>query len=490
MSDRLTMVQTIKYMLNSKELYKKLLFTIGILILFRLGSNLTIPGVTAQANDTSNPLAALMGGKNGNDLLSVLGMLGGGGLRRFSIFALGISPYIMSTIIVQLLSSDVIPSWTHLNKSGEAGRKRLDFYGRIMTFFIAIAQGYAFTATLQSSNAISFTKDNGLFTSFYVVMVLVGGSYLSLWFGDRITKSGLGNGVSLLIFSGIVANLPWNFFEIFQNAINPTGPLVYIFKGILDSIFCVLIFIVLTVATVYLSQSLRKIPVQNLGAGLALKNEEISYLPLRVNSAGVIPVIFSSAILTTPITITQFISNDEVKSVITTIFSTSQPFGMFLYFALTFAFTYFYSHITVNSEDIAENFRKNGTFIPGINPGKDTENYLKTTLNRLNFIGGFTLAVIAVFPYIMAKVLNIPSQIAMGGTGLIILVGVAIDTLTQIQGRIRQKSYSEFKSQTIFLDDIRNANVMNQENKKFEIIQDGYSKNNDPNSGEFGGWLW
>lgn len=261
MNRQLGFLETIKYVFVSNELRKKLIFTVLMLIMFRIGANITIPGVT-----TSNQGGATPSGDSSQSLSSLLGMLGGGGLKQFSIFALGLSPYIMGTVIVQLLSSDIIPSWTRLAKSGELGRKKLDLYGRYITVFIGITQAYALTSAMSSSGSISFSGTSW-FSSIYLVSILVGGSFFSLWIGDMISKKGLGNGTSLIIFTGVAANLPWNFYDIFNSLFN-TSSLISVFSGLLDALFYIAIFAGLLIGTVFLNQSIRKIPVQGVGSGL------------------------------------------------------------------------------------------------------------------------------------------------------------------------------------------------------------------------------
>lgn len=420
------------------ELRKKFLFTLILLIGFQIGCSFTLPGVTLQ-ND-QNPLS---NNTPSGDLISLMGLFGGGGTTRFSLFALGVSPYILATVIVQLLSADVIPAWARLNKAGEAGKKQLDFIARCISIVIALLQGIAVTTAMKSSNAIEFSQT--IWTYVYITGLLTGGSFISLWFADRISEHGIGNGVSLIIFSGIVARIPWAFLTMIVSMFQQIHTLSSFLSLFLQNIFSVGIFILIIILTAYLLQSIRKIPIRQTGTGLTKGDQETksSYLSLRINNAGVIPVIFASAVLAIPITITNFTSNQTAKDVINIIFSTQHICGIIFYFLLILAFTFFYAGIVIKPKDLAENLQKNGSFIPGVRQGLPTQSYLERILARLNLMGGLFLAFVSSLPFLLT-VMNISSlTMSVGGTGMIIIIGVAINVTDQLKSRLTQHDYMQ-----------------------------------------------
>ena len=416
----------IKDVFKNKGLFKRVLYTVFILLIFRVAANILIPGVSLGNNST----------QNGGSLLNVVSILGGGGLRHFSIVALGVSPYITATIITQLLSADVVPYFTRLNKSGERGRIRIDLINRFLTIGFAFLQGYAVIASLQHTGGLLVTSNIGIA---YILFVITGGTIMSLYLGDRINVKGVGNGTSMIIFSGIVANIPWNFAAIWNNTVFYNQPTQLVI-GLITYFFYMLLFLSIIVLTVFLYQSVRKIPIQNTGSGLSMDNKDTSYLPLRINSAGVIPVIFASALLTTPLTIAQLFPNyDPNNSIVAFLFSFNKPVGLTFYFLLIVLFTFFYSQVAVNPDQITENLQKNGSFIPGVSPGVATKAYIKRILNRLNLSGGIFLGMICALPYIITIIKGLPSALVIGGTGVIIMVGVSLDTIQQLKGRVIQE---------------------------------------------------
>ena len=416
---------------KDKKLLKRVFFTVFMLLIFRVAANILIPGVSLGQNNTAS----------GGSLLNVISILGGGGLRHFSIVGLGVSPFITATIITQLLSADVVGFLTRMNKSGERGRKKIDLINRFLTVGFAFLQGYAIVASLQQSGALLLTSAIGVV---YILFVLTGGTLFSLYLGDRINVHGVGNGTSMIIFSGIVANLPWNFFNIWKTTVPFNVPTEMII-GLVTYFFYLLLFVVIIVLAIFLYQSVRKIPIQNTGSGLSVDNKKSSYLPLRINSAGVIPIIFSSALLTTPLTIARLFPDYNAKtSVVAQIFSFNQPIGLTLYFLLIVGFTFFYSQIAVNPDQITDNLQKNGSFIPGISPGKDTRKYIVRILNRLNLSGGVFLGAICALPYVITIIKGLPSSLVVGGTGVIIMVGVSLDTIQQLKGRVIQEKLKSF----------------------------------------------
>ncbi|CRX36879.1 / secY / SecY translocase /:368145 Reverse [Candidatus Hepatoplasma crinochetorum] len=429
----------IKEIFTNRKILKRILYTLIFILLFRLGTLITIPGVTLSDQDFA--------GDTNSQFLSLLNIIGGGGLLTFSIFALGVTPYITASIIIQLLSSDVIPYLTRLNKQGEKGRIKIEKITRIVTIFIAIIQAFAIVLAMNSSG---FIEQGTLFNSewamiLFAVLVMVTGSMVSIWIADQITMKGVGNGTSLLIATGIVARIPYKFENIWGSFINDDS---FIFTGFMLVLFYLAIALMFVFLLSFFEISERRIPIQQTGKGLNLESDKQTYLPLKINPAGVVPVIFASAIITLPPTIAQFFPDSGFKEWVIINFSLTSALGLTLYGLLIIAFTYFYSQININPEETAKNFQKSSTFIVGVKPGKETETYLTKTVNSVATYGAFLLAFIAVLPFILTF-FGVSQSAALGGTGLIILVSVGIDTTDQIKSRIlaeRTKAQAKTKA--------------------------------------------
>ncbi len=436
------MVGYVKEVFKNLKLIKKILFTLGILLVFRLGAFITVPGAHLLNNSNQNQ----------NSFIELLNTLGGGAIKRFSILSLGVSPYITASIIIQLLSSDVVPYLTRLSKGGEKGRIKIDKITRWITLGLAIVQGVALSFALTHNS--SFRID-GIFgekiwlTYAFIVITLAGGSMFTLWMADQITIKGVGNGVSLIIFSGIVAQLPVTFKGALGNYYDSTAAnhLLGILK--FGSYAFLFLFLIFLIGFVY--QSERHIPIQQTGKGLNLNHDKVPYLPIKVNSAGVIPVIFASSILMIPLTVSQFFngsSHDFVNNAnffIQTNLNFTSWLGLGLYSLLILTFTFFYAHVVINSEQISENFQKSGTFIPGIRQGKNTQKYITRSVTILSIFGALFLTTIAALPYLQTALFSVPRVVAIGGTGVIIVVGVAVETVNQIRGRLTTSKYSNIK---------------------------------------------
>ena len=424
---------------KDKKLMKMIGITILVLILFRIGSSITIPGINLAKVNSS--------GADSNQFINMLNLLGGGGLKRFSIFSLGVSPFITASIIVQLLSSDIVKPLARWTKTGEKGKKKIDILTRILTLPFAILQSFAILNLLSNLNVISlgsFTIANWI----YYIGISVAGCYASLFLADVIGKYGIGNGTSLIIFAGIVANLFSNFFVAYGALTTGKAGTNAVFLSLINFFAYIVLFFILIIAVVFINDSKRKIPIQQTGSGLATKAEEMTFIPIKVNPAGVIPVIFASSILTIPITIAQFLPSTNVaKSVIETYFTFNSWVGISIYFVLTLLFTFFYAFIQVNPNRLAENFKKNGSFIPGIRPGDDTEKYIGKVLTRVTVVGALFLAVIASIPYIINVLVKIPSGSAIGGTGIVILIQVSLDWYNNIRTRLTKGDYSRIRKE-------------------------------------------
>ncbi len=435
--------------LKNKEIMNRILFTILILFIFRIGCQITVPGATLQSENLSQYLES-------NNALALMNILGGGTLQTFSIFALGVSPYITAQIIVQLLATDVLPALTELKRQGQYGRKKMEMATRYLTLMLGAVQAYGIIKTMETSELVSFTAgSNPWLTYVYVVIVMLAGSMVVMWLGDQISVKGIGNGISMIIFAGIVCSLPNQISTAFQRWIlgaNP-GDAAQI-RGVFSFLLYILSFLLIISFVTFVELSKRKIPVQHSGkgGGQTQSMAKASFLPIKINSAGVIPVIFASSIMTAPSIITAFVGGDTnaewlhvfSSSQMTDMGSWQMPWGLIIYLALTIMFTFFYANLQINPEQLAENFQKNGSYIPGVRPGLETERYVRKVLNRVTFIGAMALAIIAALPSVLTLTVfkDYPS-LALGGTGLIIVVGVALELNSQIDGLLAGKSFDE-----------------------------------------------
>ena len=435
---------------KNKEVVSRIFFTVMILFVFRIGCAIPTPGI--DASEFTDQLT-----NNTNNILSLMNLLGGGALQNFSIFALGVSPYITAQIIIQLLSMDFLPALTELNRQGQYGRRKIEMATRYLTLMLAAVQAYGIIQTAKNTSWITFTMDESFLTYAYIVTVMVGGAMLVMWLGDQITTKGIGNGISVIIFAGIVCSLPSQISTAFNKWVltNWNHSNIEVTKGVLQFALYILAFILIIAFVVFIELSKRKIPVQHATrSGGSEKLSKASFLPIKVNSAGVIPVIFASSILMVPSVIATFISSDAANAEWLKVFQYNQlvntggvmvPWGLMIYVVLVFAFTFFYANLQINPAQLAESFQKNGSYIPGIRPGIETEKYVSRVLNRVTLIGAFALTFIAALPVILtlSGVFGNDSSLALGGTGLIIVVGVALELNNQINGLIAGKSYDE-----------------------------------------------
>jgi preprotein translocase subunit SecY len=436
---------------KNKDVVNRIFFTIMILLVFRIGAAITVPGVTLSS-DLTNAM-------NSSNALSLMNLLGGGALQNFSIFALGVSPYITSQIIVELLSMDVLPALSELRKQGETGRHKIEMATRYLTIMLGAVQAYGIIKMMESSKYVTLASTDAM-TYTYLVIIMLAGGMLVVWLGDQITVKGVGNGISVIIFAGIVVSLPNQIATAYQKWItmNQGRDAQYLLTGVLQFVVYLLCFVAIIAFVVFIETSVRKIPVQQAGRGSNAKMSSASFLPIKLNSGGVIPVIFASSILMAPSVIASFISTNAANASWLKIFSISEsyqmpgangttwpmPWGLLIYLVLIIAFAFFYSEMQINPQQLAENFQKNGSYIPGIRPGNETERYITKVLNRVTFMGAMALAFIAALPVILtlSGVFGTDSSLAFGGTGLIIVVGVAIELNNQIDGLLAGKSYS------------------------------------------------
>ncbi len=439
---------------KNKEIVGRIFFTVMILFVIRIGAAITVPGV-AVGEQLSNAM-------NSGNAVAMMDLLGGGALSNFSVFALGVSPYITAQIIVELLSKDVLPALTDLSKQGQYGRKKIEMATRYLSLLLGAVQGYGIIMTLKNNSYLSLTMDDSFWTYAYIVTVLLAGSLLEMWLGDQITEKGLGNGISVIIFAGCVRSLPTQISTAWSKWVsaNIGHASSDIIQGVFTFALYILAYVAIVAGVVFFELARRKIPVQSAGKGGATPSmARASFLPIKVNSAGVIPIIFASSIMMAPSVIASFISSDAANAQWLQIFNYSvmyempgingdtwkMPWGLLIYLVLVIAFTFFYAQMQIDPETLADNFQKNGSYIPGIRPGKETERYVGKVLNRVTFIGAFALAAIAAIPLALtlSGVFGNDTSLAIGGTGMIIIVGVAIEINSQIDGLLAGKSFEE-----------------------------------------------
>ncbi|MBE3599015.1 MAG: preprotein translocase subunit SecY [Limnochordaceae bacterium] len=420
------MIEALRNAVRIEDLRNKLLYTVAMLAIFRVGSYIPVPGVDAAA------LAERFRTGETN-IFSFLDLFAGGAFSNFSIFAMSVTPYITASIIVQLLTV-VIPKLEEMAKEGVEGRKQLAQYTRYGTVLLAVIQAIG---TVSLARAYNVLRDSSLFSMVLIVTTLTAGTVLLMWLGEKISENGIGNGISLIIFAGIVARLPSGAIGVIR-AVGEGG------ISILSLIVFAILAVALIAAIVLMQEGQRRIPVQYAKrvVGRRMYGGQSTHIPMRVNQAGVIPIIFAASVLTFPLTIAQFI---PAASVIDRFLGYGTTLYNSLYAILVIFFTYFYTAVTFNPRDVADNMKKYGGFIPGIRPGQPTAEYLDRVLTRITLVGALFLAFIAIVPYVLAGVTHIPrSFITIGGTGLLIVVGVALDTLKQIEAHLLMRQYEGF----------------------------------------------
>ena len=438
------MFKTIKNALKTPDVRKKLLYTLLLIVIFRLGCYITVPGVDTFA------LSEAFGEANG--MASLIDLISGGAFSRFSIFAMSISPYITASIVLQLLSM-VIPALERLTKEGgEEGRRKINKYTKILTVFLALIEGLGIYLSYSSSGIFI---DTSFMTGFTVVISLMAGTALLMWLGDEITNKGIGNGISIIIFIGIIAGLPGAITDIWY-LIMGTG--VFNTTGLLIALAIIIGAIILVAAVVFVQQAERRVPVQysKRVVGRRMVGAQNTHIPLKLVMAGVMPIIFASSFLTFPAMIIQMFIPDIASQTgfWATIYnfsiasSTSQVglgytiANALVYLLLIVGFTFFYTYATFNPAEVSNNIKKNGGFIPGIRAGKPTTDYLSSIISKLTWFGGFYLAIIAILPMLVRFIPNI--NLAFGGTSILIVVGVALETIQQLESQLVMRHYKGF----------------------------------------------
>lgn len=403
---------------TNKDLRKRILFTLGCLAIFALGTNIMVPG----AKEITQNLG----------FLELLNLMSGGGLKSFSVFALGVGPYITASIITQLLQMDIIPYFKELKEQGATGRQKINRINRYLGIIFAVIQGYFFS--------YAFLKGAGTGVIIRSTIYLTAGTAFLLWIGDEITKKGIGNGVSLLIMAGIVNTLPQTFITAFNELV--LAETFTTWTGIILFILFVIVYLGIIVGVIYMQQAERRVPIQYSNRTASAYGGEKSFIPIKLNSVSVIPVIFASAIIGIPSLIATVINKTAFTNFVDNYINYTSYTGFLLYMVLIFLFGYFYTLLELNPDEMAENLDKSRSYIPGVTPGEATSKYLKYVITRLTVVGTLGLMVIAALPIIFSKISNLSSNVTIGGTGLLIVVGVALETYKQLESSIVSRSYT------------------------------------------------
>lgn len=431
--------KSVKLILSNSTLLKRIAITLAILLVFKIGTFITIPLIDTTAIDATI---------KGNNFLGFLNAFSGGGLGNFSILSLGISPYITASIVVQLLQL-VIPQLKEIAEQGEVGKQKLNKITRYASIVLAMVQALALifgiNATASNIFELSAVQHQNLYPLFYIYMAIVitAGSCFTVWLADLITQYGVGNGSSMIIGAGIITQIPAMFSTLSSKYLTNVNS-----SNMISFISVVLLYILVIFGVVYLEATVRKIPVKYANH----QGKSDSNIPIKLNTSSVIPVIFASTIMSLPLTVVGLLGHSETSSPfvywLNQIFSTSYPIGMILYVILIFLFSFFYAFMQVDPAKVSDNLQKSNAFIPTIRPGQETENYVSRVLFKVTLVGATYLAILAMIPIITAKIFNFNPQeasiITIGGTGLLIVVGVAVETMKQLETAANDQTYSGF----------------------------------------------
>lgn len=425
----------LKDALKIKQVRSKILFTLFIILVFRIGTTITVPGINAKALNSLSDLP----------FLNMLSLVSGNAMRNFSVFALGVSPYITASIVVQLLQMDLLPKFVEWGKQGEVGRRKLNQATRYISLVLAFVQSIGITAGFATLSRTKLVANPNWQTYLLIGALLTTGSVIVTWLGEQITDKGYGNGVSMIIFAGIVSGIPGMIKGIYEDYfVNiPSDRLnsSLIFVGILIVAVLVIIYF-----TTFVQQAEYKIPIQY--TKIAQGAPSSSYLPLKVNPAGVIPVIFASSITAAPAAIFQFVSamgyNASWVRTAQALLATTTISGMFTYALLIILFTFFYTFVQINPEKTAENLQKSGAYIPGVRPGKGTEEYMSKLLRRLATVGSLFLGIITIIPILAKDLFGLTDAVALGGTSLLIIISTGIEGMKQLEGYLLKRKYVGF----------------------------------------------
>lgn len=402
----------------NKDLRKRIYITLFCLGLFALGSSVTIPWATQIYQDLG--------------FLEIFNIMSGGGLRSFSIFALGVSPYITASIITQLLQMDIIPYFKDLKDQGYTGRQKINKINRYMGIIIGFFQAYVL--------CIAYMGSASVFVQLKTALVMTAGTAFCLWMGDQITNKGIGNGQSMLIMAGIILSMPSIFTGAYYGFV--TSGTYETALGIFFFCLFILVYILIIVGIIWIQLAERRIPIQYANKSTSAYGAQNSFLPIKLNSAGVMPVIFASILTTIPATIVALTKNQNAIDFVNKYILYNTPTGFVLYIILILFFGYFYTFMVMNPDEMSKNLNERGGYIPGIRPGEDTSNYISNSMGKLTLVGSIFLVILAAIPIIFSLIFGLSSQVTIGGTGMLIVVGVAIETYKQMESSLVSRSYS------------------------------------------------
>ncbi len=402
----------------NKDLRKRIYITLFCLGLFALGSSVTIPWATQIYQDLG--------------FLEIFNIMSGGGLRSFSIFALGVSPYITASIITQLLQMDIIPYFKDLKDQGYTGRQKINKINRYMGIIIGFFQAYVL--------CIAYMGSASVFVQLKTALVMTAGTAFCLWMGDQITNKGIGNGQSMLIMAGIILSMPSIFTGAYYGFV--TSGTYETALGIFFFCLFILVYILIIVGIIWIQLAERRIPIQYANKSTSAYGAQNSFLPIKLNSAGVMPVIFASILTTIPATIVALTKNQGAIDFVNKYILYNTPTGFVLYILLILFFGYFYTFMVMNPDEMSKNLNERGGYIPGIRPGEDTSNYISNSMGKLTLVGSIFLVILAAIPIIFSLIFGLSSQVTIGGTGMLIVVGVAIETYKQMESSLVSRSYT------------------------------------------------
>ena len=412
------MFKNLKSIFNpkNKDIRSRIIFTLLALTIFAIGNTITVPG--------TKEITANLG------FLEYLNAISGGGLKQFSIFGLGVMPYISASIVVGLLQMDIIPYFSDLKNDGAKGRQKLNQITRYMGIIVAFIQGVAMSIAFGiSNNALDIMK---------TALIMTAGTAFLLWLGDRITQKGIGNGISLIIMAGIISTVPRMFIDAYTSLVSGASNT---FIGVLSYGLFVIAYIAIIVGVIFMEMSERRIPIQYSNQTTSAYGARQTYIPFKLNSAGVMPVILASAVTSIISLIASLVKNDSFTLFVEKYLSFTTPVGFVIYMLLIFVFGYFYTLIQANPEELSKNLSRNGGYIPGIRPGNETTVYVKNVLKRLALVATTFLAVLAGMPIIFANISSLPTSVSIGGTGILIVVGVALETYKQLESSLVNRTY-------------------------------------------------
>ena len=415
------MLKTLKLLFNkkNKDIRKRVLFTLGCLLVFIIGKTIPVPGTQGAVSDLG--------------LWELYDAISGGGLEQFSIFALGVMPYISASLITGILQMDIIPYFTELKEQGATGHQKINQINRYLGLAIAFLQGFAMAfAFLPNGGALDFLK---------IAIILTGGTAFLLWMADQMTQKGIGSGVSLLIMAGIISSIPNMFIETFQALVLGNENLVI---GVVSFSVFVLVYIAIIIGIVFVEKSERRIPIQYANQTTSAYGARQNYIPFKLNSASVMPVIFASVIFTIPSFIAGLLDSENAFAVFVTKYvSYTTPVGFAAYMIIIILFCFFYTFLQINPEELSKNLNKNGGYIPGVRPGKETKQYISTVIGRITLIGAIFIAVVAGIPIVFSSFIDtgLPSSVSLGGTSILIVIGVALETYNKLESSLLNRNY-------------------------------------------------